>query len=236
MEALKLEDVAIRTDSLETILGEFIVQTGNALKELKRSQMTLHKEMGEFKDEMRAFKDEMGEFKDEMKEFKRTSEQQAKDLNKKWGELANRLGTFAEDIVAPNVPYIAEKYFGLKDCVDFVTRSVRKMPESRTFVREFDAMAVYADWVILNETKATVRMNYVEDFIQFVKEEKFYDYYPEYRGKKLIPVFSAMSIPVNIVEYLSRNNIFAMAMSEGTMDLLNYDAVSSVYTFPEINN
>ena len=62
--------------------------------------------MREFKDEMREFKDEMREFKDEMPEYKEWSRNQIKTMNRQWGDLANKMGTLAEDLVAPSVPRI----------------------------------------------------------------------------------------------------------------------------------
>jgi hypothetical protein len=32
-----------------------------------------------------------------------------------WGELANKMGTLVEDIVAPNIPRIAKRYFGAEE-------------------------------------------------------------------------------------------------------------------------
>ncbi|HEC97425.1 MAG TPA: hypothetical protein ENI58_04615, partial [Nitrospirae bacterium] len=89
-----------RVDTLESLLGQFIVHTDTALRRLER-------EMREFKDEMREFKDEMREFKDEMGEFKDRTEKMLSAQNKRWGEIANKMGTVVEDIVAPNIPRIA---------------------------------------------------------------------------------------------------------------------------------
>ncbi len=49
-----------RLDTLEAILGRYIVHTDTSLNRLTRG-------LEEFKDEMKAFKSEMLEFKDEIK-------------------------------------------------------------------------------------------------------------------------------------------------------------------------
>ena len=46
---------------------------------------------------MQSLQKEMKDFKDEM--------------NKRWGELVNKMGTIIEDIIAPNIPTIAQRYF-----------------------------------------------------------------------------------------------------------------------------
>lgn len=84
--------------------------------------------------------------------------------------------------------------------------------------RKFDIIAVYGNSIILNETKATPRIKYVDDFI---RENEFFKYFPEYKGKKLIPIFSSIYVPDDMVKYLSKNKIYAMGMNEDTMDLYN---------------
>ncbi|HEC32648.1 MAG TPA: hypothetical protein ENI63_00115, partial [Candidatus Kaiserbacteria bacterium] len=103
-----------RVDTLESLLGQFIVHTDTALRRLEREMREFKdemrefkNEMGEFKDEMGEFKDEMREFKDEMGEFKDRTEKMLSAQNKRWGEIANKMGTVVEDIVAPNIPRIA---------------------------------------------------------------------------------------------------------------------------------
>jgi hypothetical protein len=58
-----------------------------------------------------------------MRQSRERSEKEMQDfkaeMNKKWGELANRLGTPAEDFVAPNIPFIAQKYFGCPEEAEF---------------------------------------------------------------------------------------------------------------------
>ena len=87
----KLEE---RVDRLESLLGQFIVNTDVALRRLKAS-------VEAFKEEMRVFKDEVNEDR--------------KRMNKMWGEFANKMGTLVEDIVAPNIPGIAKRYFGAEE-------------------------------------------------------------------------------------------------------------------------
>ena len=42
-------------------------------------------------------------FKDEMKEFKDESIRDRREMNKRWGEIANSLGIIVEDLVSPAV-------------------------------------------------------------------------------------------------------------------------------------
>jgi len=89
------------------------------MKDFKDEMLAFKVEMKDFKDEMLAFKVEMKDFKEEMLDFKNESlryreeaERDRKSMYRQWGELANRLGTLVEDIVAPNLPRVARDLLG----------------------------------------------------------------------------------------------------------------------------
>ncbi len=197
-----------RIDTLEDVLRQSIINTDR------------------FKDEMRIFKDEMREFKDEMREFKDEVERDRKRMNKQWGELANKMGTIVEDIVAPNIKGVAERYFGCEDIEDFMVRRYKRNTKDRTKRHEFDVIAICDDKVIFNETKATIRHEYIENFINFIKNEEFFDYFPEYKDKKIIPIFSSLYLQDNVINALTKAGIYAMGMEDDTMDILNFKQVS----------
>lgn len=144
-------------------------------------------------------------------------------MTKQWGELANKWGTVIEDIVVPNIPEIAKHYFNCDEFDDFMIRRKKKNTKDKSQIREFDVIAVCEDRVILNETKSTPRMSYIDDFIDFLNKKEFYEYFPEYKNKKLIPIFASLYLSDDIVNYLSKNNIYAMALKVEIMDILNPD-------------
>jgi hypothetical protein len=144
------------------------------------------------------------------------------ELNKKWGDLANKLGTVVEDIVAPNIPTIAKKYFKVEE-IQRIMMNLYIRSESLKKEKEFDLILVAKDLVILNETKTTVRQNYLEEFIQSLPE--FFEFFPELKGRKLIPIFSSMSFTPPQLAYLTKHKIYAMSMSGDTMELLNFDEI-----------
>ena len=184
-----------RVDRLESVLGQFIVHTDIALKKLE----------------------------EEITRLGRQWEEERKEMNKRWGDLANKMGTLVEDIVAPNISGIAREYFGCKDLDFFGVRIRKKNTKDASKVREFDVIAVCDDKVIINETKSNPKIEYINEFINVLKE--IYDYFPEYKDKKIIPIFSSLYIPEDLVTYLTKNRIYAMAMKDDTMDLLNFEQV-----------
>jgi len=210
-----MKNLAYAHMQTEMTLNNFIGE----MKDFKDEMKDFKEEMKDFKDEMKDFKEEMKDFKDEMKDFKEEMRNEIKSMNKRWGELANKMGTVAEDIVAPNIPRIAKEYFNCSDIEDFIIRRRVKNKKDRSKIREFDVIARCKDKVIINETKSTVKIEYVDEFIKLLSE--IYDYFPEYKGLKIIPIFSSFSISEDIVNYLTKNKIYAMAMKDDTMDIIN---------------
>src|SRR3990170_3732993 len=221
-----MPSVKDKVDTLERVLEEYIKNVGNAqmqtereMRGFKDEMRGFKDEMREFKDEMREFKDEMKEFKDEMKEFKDEMREDRRNMNKKWGEIVNKMGTLVEDIVAPNIPRIAREYFKCEDMEFFGLRVTKRNSKDKSKSREFDIIAVCGDTVIINETKSSPRVDYINEFLEILKE--VCEYFPEYESKKIIPIFSSLYIPENVVTYLTKVKLYAMAMKDDVMDLLN---------------
>ena len=145
-------------------------------------------------------------------------------MDKKWGELSHRLGTLAEDLVAPNIPRIATEYFGWSQVDDLMVRRFVRHKQDRSKRREFDVIAVGEGQVIVNETKLTPKVDGIDDFRETLDE--FVGYLPEYEGFKIIPIFAALYLRDDLVAYLTRQGIYAMAMADDTMELLNFDALT----------
>ncbi|MCD6562037.1 MAG: hypothetical protein J7L16_09815 [Deltaproteobacteria bacterium] len=222
-----------RVDSLEAVLGAFIVSTNSSLIRMERGITGLRiemkdfkDEMKDFKDEMKDFKDEMKDFKDEMKDFKDETRADRKKMYREWGDLANKMGTICEDMVAPNISGIARDYFGIKE-VDFFAVRVRKVNfKDRSLKREFDVIAVSKDSFIVTEVKSNSRQSYIDEFLDVLKHIP--DYFPESEGKRLIPIFASLYIPENILRYLTKNGIYAMAIKDDTMAILNFEKIEKM--------
>ncbi len=146
-----------------------------------------------------------------------------KRRDEQWGGLSRKFGTFIEDIVAPNIPRIARENFGWSEILLFSVRVEALNRQSRS-TQEFDAIAVGSHQMIVNETKLKPTTEYVNEFIEVLAE--IWDYFPDYKGKTVIPIFSSPALPENLVKYLTRRRIYAMAMGDQTMKLLNFHQVN----------
>src|SRR6266849_8087726 len=95
-----------RMDRLETVLMTFIRHTDEARQAQEQARHAQDQAMAEFRQGMADFKQRVDQDIAEMRQWRIESQ-------KKWGEIANKLGTFVEDIVAPNIPRIGGEIFGI---------------------------------------------------------------------------------------------------------------------------
>ncbi len=227
-----MQDIAIerRVDRLEEALMEMAYQSrkteielerlSREMRDFKKEMKDFKDEMKDFKDEMKDFKDEMKDFKDEMKDFKDEMREFKREINKKWGDLANRLGTLAEDIVAPGVPRAIERTFNLK-----VTEvSVRRKRKKNDKLREYDVIAVAGDYLFLIDVKSTYRYQYIENFEEAINE--FLDFFPEYKGLKIIPVIASLNLPEDTINIATKKKWLALQLYGDYLEFVNKDVVA----------
>jgi hypothetical protein len=199
------------------------LKTEMSLQTLSREMREFKNEMLLFKDEMREFKGEMSVFKDEMGEYKDWSKKQIITMNRQWGDLANKMGTLVEDVVAPNIPRIAQTYFGCEDLDYFAVRVRKKSLKGDRHKREFDVIAACEGIFILNETKSSPETRDIDKLAAFIESNELFDYFPEYEGCKVCPVFSSLYMGDSLVAYLTRKGIYALTLKDDTMDIVNWD-------------
>ena len=210
--------LADRVDSLEYYMKELSYQTLKTEMELAQ----LSTEMREFKNEMRVFKKEMLGFKNEMLELKEEARLDRIAMNRKWGELANKMGTLAEDIVAPNLPRVARDLFGCEKPELYAVRMRKtKGPETR----EYDVILACAGHVLVNETRSSLQSRDVDGMIADLKD--FRDFFPEYTDRKLVGILASLYVDESIIRFAASKGILVMAMGEETMQLFNADALKT---------
>ena len=188
-----------RTDRLELLFERFMEQTAASLRSIEHA----------------------------IEELKAEAARDRKAMNRRWGELANKMGTVVQDIVAPSLRRIARDELGCGDERSFSVTMSRVRGDDRHSRREFDALYVGTRAVLLNETKSTALSEYAKKFVEFLKSGEFGLYFPEYRELPLVAVFSSLRLPDDVITYLTRNGIYAVSMGEETMQVRNRDAVSA---------
>ena len=238
-------DLERRTDRLEILFDRFMEQTTAILKEMKEEAARDRAEAARARAEDRAEaararekdraeaaearKKDRAEAARERKEDRaEAAEARGKDRkewNRRWGELANRMGTVVEDVIAPSIRRMAREELGCGDESLFCPRISVVRSDDRHYRREFDALYVGTGAVLLNETKTTARSEDARAFVGFLERNEFALYFPEYRDLPIVPVFSSLSLTENLVRYLTRNGVYAVAMGNEAMQVLNLKSV-----------
>lgn len=187
--------VVERVDRLEEAIEAFVTNVGIEFNKLYNSQMRTEAELRAFKDEVR---------------------RQGREMNRKWGELANKLGTIVEDLVAPSLPRIIEVRFG-GTVTDLMPRRKRRLGDGR--VKEFDAVVLTANLVFLNSTKATLRSADVDRFVEDIAV--FREFFPEYAGLPLVGILASLSVEDGVLSYAERQGFLVLAVGDQLMEVKN---------------
>ncbi len=203
-----------RLDKLEQALAEL----AHAQMRTEMSIQALATDSKEFKQEMRGFKDEMRVFKDEMREFKVETQLDRKRMNKAWGDLANKMGTVAEDIVAPNIPRLARDEFGVTGDTDLVAGPTRVSRSGEPRRRQYDVVCAGDRKVFVVEVKSTPDREKVLECV--AKLNEFEDFFPEYAGWEKIGMFASWSLPKELRDFVAQQGLYGLAMGEETMDIV----------------
>ncbi|MFQ5616853.1 MAG: hypothetical protein ACE5GO_10410 [Anaerolineales bacterium] len=161
-----------------------------------------------------------------MEQNRRESKQDHRKLARQLGEITNRQGTLVEDIITPSIRRLAQHELGCGELQFFAGRIDKPHAITGKF-REFDALYVDTKAVLLNESKTTARPEYAKKFVEFLQKGGFSHYFPEYAGKPIVPVFSSLYIPDNVLVYLTRHKIYAVGMGDDTMVVLNREQLAS---------
>ena len=216
-----------RVTSLEFLMADLIEvsyrtqrnvdQLSLEMREFKEESRRNHEN---FREEMREFKDEMKDFKDEMREFKDQSEKDRRAFNKQLGENSNKQGRMVEDIVEPSMDRIFKELLGLSPDVEPSGGMRVKIPHPRTGqMNEFDVIRTYGNYLLLTETKSTLRPYDVDDVL--IKINEIREYFPEYRERKMMASVASLNVDESLVTYASRKGIIVLAVGDHLMDIMN---------------
>jgi len=162
---------------------------------------------------LRRLENEMRAFKDEIRE-------ESRKRNREWSNLAKKMGTLVEDLIVPAIRPILNKYFKCEVTMEGQRMFRRKNGEDY----EIDAIAACEDKVFMIEVRSTPRFDDVKEVVE--KKDRFFEFFPEHKGKELIVIFGSITFPDNVIQHASRRGVYVMGWREWEyMDILNFDEV-----------
>jgi hypothetical protein len=194
--------LAQRVESLEELMAGLVrsgERTDRQIEKTERQIERTSRELSEFKEETRASRI---------------------DMNRKWGELANRLGTMAEDLVAPSVPRVLREVLGPLDApVDSAVRVRRHSSADPSVEREFDVVATCGDYLLINETKSRLAAEDVARFVEVLTTLR--DYFPEHASKRVVGAIASLYVDAAIVRRGEAMGLIVLGFGEDVMEVLN---------------
>ena len=156
-------------------------------------------------------------------QLERNAEKDREWMRKKWGEMAQRLGTLTEDIFAPGIPYLIKKLgYRAKE------RMLDVEYEKDGHCRQYDALVIAEDRegkevLFVAEVKSQARS---EDFEQLkTLLEDLFKFKPEYVNKKIIPILAAFRIPGDLINLANKRGVLLVRMGGEYLEPLNPEVV-----------
>jgi len=205
-------------DNLMAELARAQVQSEIAAK---TSQARMDAYIAEMKEDTRRMKEDTIQMKQDTRRMKEDTLQMKEDtrrLKKSWGDLANKMGTVAEDVVAPNIPRLAREEFGFTEVEDFMVRVRRTSRRGEKRRREWDVVCSGPETVIVVEVKSTPSLEKIQEAADRLNE--FFDFFPEYEGRERIGLFASWSIDPELLPAISKSGLYGIAMGEDTMEIV----------------
>ena len=220
----RVQNLEISMQDLREIVARTSLQverTSAGLAEFKEENRLFREEMREFKEEMREFKDEMKEFKDDMLRFRDESKREDREFKRQLGDIANKYGRLIEDIVAPSICRVMKQALGFdEETLCFANERIKRAHRGDVRrLREFYVVAECCDYVMINETKSSLKAVDVADLIDTIAVAR--EYFPEYRDRKIIGSVASVSIDESVVNFATKNGILALAVGDELMDIQN---------------
>jgi hypothetical protein len=191
------------------------MQEGN--RELREG----NRELQEGNRELQEGHRELQEGNHQIQEGIRALERESSAAQRKWGELANKMGTLVEDIVAPGLPTVFLRVFGLDRLDSYGQRVHRRHRSDRGREREFDYVASAGNVFLVNETKSTLRPEDSAAFVTVLGHARDYLFEEEVGGKDIVGALAAFTIDPSLVAAGERQGLLMFGLGTGLLRVLN---------------
>src|SRR6266851_3374189 len=161
----------------------------------------------------------MAQLADTLRLVEVRDQQGREEWNRERGEIARKLGTVVEDIVAPSIPRVVATVFGLSEENPLERFAIREQRRANGERREFDAVAAWPGYFLINETKSQLRPEDVPLFVETLRGAR--RFFPEYQGRKLVGALASLYLDPTLIRYIERQGIIVMGLGDDLMDAKN---------------
>jgi len=161
------------------------------------------------------------------------NEEKAARSRRETANISDRLGRLVEDIIAPDLPDILRDLVDCPADEDIILnmRVQRKHPgqpaPGQPDKVEIDTMAACGNYLIINETKSTLRSEHVRRLLDLLPHTR--DYFPEYRNHQVIGCVASLSVTDEVLRFANRHGLVVLAMKKGLIQMINPDGFTVRY-------
>ncbi len=206
MDTFELE---LKVDKLEGLLGHYITHT-NLLFDRADHRMDRFEQQIQQAHFDRLARD---------KKWEQEHREETRAWNKKWGDLANKMGTMVEDIIAPAIRPVIRHYFQQEPI--FFARNVKRHSKALNLRTEVDVMVETDDCLYLVEVRSEPEIEYIERLKK--KPNIIRQLFPEYANKKMILIFGSLDFDEEFVPVATAAGIYLLAYRQWEyMTLINF--------------
>jgi hypothetical protein len=182
-----------------------VVTLEQAMAQLALAQASAETSIEKLTQDMQAFKDEM-----------RASSDRA---DRRWGELANKMGTLVEDIVVPGIPTVFQSVFRQEAEPEWGIRQRRRSQRDPARRREFDAVVWGGGVFLVVQTKSALAPEDIGGFLGALAEMR--DYFPEAEGRRVVGALASFYVESSLVLGGERQGLLMLGLSKGLLEVLN---------------
>jgi uncharacterized protein CbrC (UPF0167 family) len=101
----------------------------------------------------------------------------------------------------------------------FAVRVRRRHPQERGWSQEFDVLAACGDYVLINETKSSLNVNDVNDFVKMMESAR--EFFPEYADRHFIGAIASLYVDDSVVRYGQKRGVLVLGLGDYMMEVLN---------------
>jgi hypothetical protein len=184
-----------RVDRLEESIDRFVNSVGVEFNKLYNLQTRTELELHAYLDEARA---------------------ERREMNRKWGDLANKLGSLVEDLVYPCLPRILRENFH-QEFDSIHCRVWHRLPDGRS--KEFDAYALAPNLAAVNSTKATLRSADVDAMVAEIAA--FREFLPAQAQTPVVGILATLAVDEGVLNYAERLGFLVLAAGDSAMVVKN---------------
>ncbi|OQY45563.1 MAG: hypothetical protein B6242_10000 [Anaerolineaceae bacterium 4572_78] len=143
-----------------------------------------------------------------------------KEMRQQWGELSNKMGTIAEDLIAPSIPRVVRDVFGCDTSNIESAVRVKRIHQITRNNQKFDVVVSCDNYLLINETKSKLKSEYITEFAKKLLPQ-VHHFFPEHADKHVVGIISSLYVDDSLVKYGERMGLIVLGFGENVMDVLN---------------